>query len=207
MRILFFNFLLISSLSSLAQITPETTPKVSIGERGLNRFFFDGSLGFGWDTRVSGGKKDPYHEHAYLTDFRIGNNFYLGKGQKPMILRLTYFRTGLIWSDGLYLYGVLPSLGLGKHFNLRNTNHMSLEPMVHFGVVTTLELFSDGFDYYNYYFSSELKLNMDLFTVGLEFTTRKIFEPESFSSNNFTRGTYIGLSLGRRFGKNLRFSD
>ncbi|MNU80895.1 hypothetical protein D3C71_705420 [compost metagenome] len=211
MRILLF-ILLSSHLGAFAQTKahqePEDETKSSgllIGERGLNRFFFDGSIGFGWATYVNKGKKNSYHDYGGLTDFKIGNNFYFGKSLKPMILRLTYLRTGIIVADGIALYAVLPSLGLGKHFNIRNNKKMSLEPMVHFGAVTYLELFSDRFDYYTYYFSAELKLNIARFSIGLEFTSKKVFEATFSPSSNFERNSYFGFSLGRRFGKKLSF--
>lgn len=209
MRILCF-LLLICHLNVLAQtegIQKESEPKLRIGERGLNRFFFDSSLGFGWSTGTSGVLTGSYHEYGGLTDFRIGNNFYFGQGLKPMILRLTYFRTGLYFSDGLGLYLVPPSIGLGKHFNMRKNDQVSLEPMVHFGAITTMELLSEDLEYYKYYVSFELKLNIALFSLGAEFTTGKVFQSSYLSSKNFERNTYIGISLGRRFGKNLRFSD
>lgn len=206
MRILLFIFLT-SHLSAFAQTEdlPEsengTKSSALIGERGLNRFFFDGSIGFGWGTYVHKGKKSTYHDYGGLTDFKIGNNFYLGKGLKPMILRLTYLRTGFIVADGVALYAVLPSIGLGKHFDIRNNEKLSLEPMFHFGAITFLELFSDRFEYYTHYFSAELKLNIARFSIGLEFTTKKVFQATFSPSSNFERNTYFGVSLGRRFGK------
>lgn len=172
-----------------------------IGKRGLNRFFLDGSIALVVSNQVSG--KTNQVTWGATTNFRIGNNFYFGKGLKPAILRLTYFRTGILFADPFGVYGILPSIGLGKHFNNKVKKANSIEPMFHAGIIMSLDdIINPDLEFYPY-FSGEVKFNFSRFTFGVELSTKKFV----YSISNYSRGYYLGLSVGTRFGKRLRFSN
>lgn len=185
-----------------AQESEKKESQLLIGERGLNRFFLDGSFAAVMSDNVYKSKSTNKSWGATI-NFRIGNNFYFGKGLKPVILRLTYFRTGILFADPFGVYGILPSIGLGKHFDNKVKKANSIEPMFHVGIIMSLDdIINPDLEFYPY-FSGEVKFNFSRFTFGVELSTKK-FE---YSISSYSRGYYLGLSVGTRFGKRLRFSN
>ena len=168
MRILFFIALIFSldsfSQNSEIQQGEEASRKLTLGERGLNRLFMDGSMGFGFLSHFNKGFR--YREYTFTSDFRIGNNFYLGKGTSPMLIRLTYFRVGTNFgSFGLFPYLVPPQIALGKHFRIKPT--VSIEPSLHFGyLLTSGDPYEGDITPYGYFFMPEVKFNFSKFSVG-----------------------------------------
>ncbi|WP_343634888.1 hypothetical protein [Fluviicola sp.] len=206
MKVSFFVIALIFSLNAFAQADEqpqgtEQDEKLLIGERGLNRFFLDGSFAVVVSNQVSG-KTNEIIGGATI-NFRIGNNFYFGKGLKPVILRLTYFRSGILFADPFGFYNVFPSVGLGKHFNNKVKKANSIEPMLHAGVIAAVaDIINYDLEFYPY-FSGEVKFNFRKFAFGIELSTKKF----KHSASNYSQGYYVGFSFGLRFGKGLRFSN
>ena len=212
MRILFFVALFFVAFRSFSQTDiqqlyenrasaqKEADKKPTLGERGLNRLFIDGTMGFGFVTHFKSGYN--FREYTFTSDFRMGNNFYLGKGNSPMIIRLTYFRIGANFGDfGVFPYLVPPQIGLGKHFRIKPT--VSIEPTLHFGyLLTSGDPFEGDIDPYGYFFMPEVKFNFSKFSIGVEFTTRK-FTGDKLPLINYDRNYYFGFSLGRRIGRGL----
>lgn len=197
--VLFFS---LDSFAQKSQLSAdkEITRKPTLGERGLNRLFMDGSMGFGFVSHFKG--EYNHREYTFTSDYRIGNNFYLGKGNSTMIIRLTYIRVGVNFgSFGAFPYLVPPQIGLGKHFRIKPT--VSIEPSVHFGFLyTNGDTYSGVFDLYGYFFMPEVKFNFSKFCVGVEFTTRKFTDSEQ-PLTFYDRNYYFGFSLGRRIGRGL----
>jgi hypothetical protein len=213
MRILVF-ILLTCKLSSFAQTKDlrkryrdqqateaYTTKKPSLGSRGLNRLFIDGVIGAGLLST---------HQSSYLSkefgitsDFRIGNNFYLGDGKSPVLIRLTYFRIGpMVSEEGVFPYLVLPELGLAKHFRITET--ISMEPGIHLGYLLYGDDFYDGgISTFGLYVMPEVKFNFSRFSLGFEYSTRKFGFDGKPSFSWYERYNYVGISLGRRIGKGL----
>jgi len=206
MRTVFF-IALICSLNSFSQRSDlekryrkeETQESIEnqgagLGSRGLNRFFFDGVIGGGWirDHGVS-----SQNEYGFTSGFRIGNNFYLGKGNSPMIIRLTYLRIGLVGNGwGIYPYIIPPGLGLAKHFKFSET--VSFEPAIHAGYIfTNGDALDWDFDPFGFYVMPEIKFNFSRLSIGVEYSTKK----DSFSLTHYQRYHYFGISIGRRFGR------
>lgn len=205
MKILFFVAVLSFTLNSFAQTddvlkeyeVQEDESELLIGDRGLNRFFLDGSIAVVMSNYVSKGKNNT--AWGGTTNFRIGNNFYFGKGPKPVILRLTYLRFGILFANPFGTYAVFPSIGIGKHFTMKAKKANSIEPMVHVGVVGSIDdIINSHLEFYPY-LSGEVKFNFSKFAFGIELSTKKFY--------HHTRGYYLGFSLGTRFGKGLRFSN
>lgn len=207
MKILFFIVFLNFTLNSFAQTDdvvkkPEVQEEqLLIGERGLNRFFLDGSFAVVMSNYASNGKNNI--AWGGTTNFRIGNNFYFGKGPKPVILRLTYLRFGILFANPFGAYTVLPSIGVGKHFAMKAKEANSIEPMLHAGVIRSIDDIINSRVAYYPYFSGEVKFNFSKFAFGIELSTKKFNQPFS----HHARGYYLGFSVGTRFGKGLRFSN
>lgn len=178
----------------------EINQKPTLGERGLNRLFLDGTMGFGFSNHFNGGFK--YREYTFTSDFRMGNNFYLGKGERPMIIRLTYTRLGANFGNfGIFPYLVPPQIGLGKHFRIKPT--VSIEPTLHFGyLLTSGDPYEGDIDPYGYFFMPEVKFNFSKFSIGIEYTMRK-FASAKLPLTKYQRDYYFGFSLGRRIGRGL----
>ncbi|AEA43595.1 hypothetical protein [Fluviicola taffensis] len=174
--------------------------KQTLGARGLNRLFIDGVIGFGFLKHIDGNYN--YKEYTFTSDFRIGNNFYIGQGKSPFIIRVTYFRFGANFGDfGIFPYFVPPQLGLGKHFRIKTA--FSIEPTIHFGyLITSGDPYGGDITPYGYFFMPEVKLNFSRFSIGFEFTMRK-FVDDKFPLTKYDRNYYFGFSLGRRIGKGL----
>lgn len=207
MKILFFIAVLNFTLNSFAQTDdvlkkPEVQEEqLLIGERGLNRFFLDGSFAVVMSNYAPNGKSNI--GWGATTNFRIGNNFYFGKGPKPVILRLTYLRLGILFANPFGAYAVLPSIGIGKHFAMKAKKANSIEPMFHAGVIASIDdIINSPLRLYPY-FSGEVKFNFSKFAFGIELSTKKI----NHSFSHHARGYYLGFSVGARFGKGLRFSN
>ena len=206
MKIPFFIAVLCFTLNSFAQTDDvfkkqEDESKLLIGERGLNRFFLDDSFAVGMSNYVSNGKNNM--AWGGTTNFRIGNNFYFGKGPKPVILRLTYLRFGILFANPFGDYTVFPSVGIGKHFAMKAKERNSIEPMFHAGIIRSVDDIINSRVAYYPYFSGEVKFNFSKFAFGIELSTKKFNQPFS----HHARGYYLGFSVGARFGKKLRFSN
>ena len=197
---LFFAF---HSLAQTKEVPAEEAPKpkLTLGERGLNRFFVDGVIGAGFLR--DGSKYYPQNEYGILTNFRIGNNFYLGQGNNPMIIRLTWLRIGFLAGLGvvdIFPHFVSPQIGLVKHFKITETT--SLEPGVHVGYVFATEFPFDGIGSFGFGVTYELKFNVGRFCFGAEYGTRRDTEHYHSSSYlKYDRYHYAGLLFGVRFGR------
>jgi hypothetical protein len=170
-------------------------------ELDLNRFFLDISPTFGIDkpiknetTSIFGGTVNSTDYGAGL-ELKTGNNWYLNKGKFCGILRFTWIRLGFLFSDGLFAFASPANLGIGHHFQLNDL--ISIEPMVHSGIVFVMDdiIQVDGF--INYFVMPEIKLNIGNFALGIEYTLKR-----GFSSNGGSvvgHYHYFGLSFGGRF--------
>jgi hypothetical protein len=178
-----------------------TTRKPSLGSRGLNRVFIDGVIGAG----LLRDHHSDYigKEFALTSDFRIGNNFYLGSGKSPMMIRVTYFRIGIFAGEfGVYPYFMPPQLGLSKHFKITET--ISMEPGIHVGYIFySGDPYDGDIQKFGFYAMPEIKFNFSRFSLGFEYSTRKLLYDGKPSSTWYQRYNYIGISLGRRIGKDL----
>lgn len=177
-------------------------PKPTLGERGLNRFFLDGTLGAGFMRDNSSYLKN---KSGIILNFRIGNNFYLGKGNNPMIIRLTYFRIGFTGGGGgIYPLLVTPQLGLAKHFRLNEI--FSIEPGVHAGYIFNSDFPFGDIETFGFGVLYEIKFNFSRFALGIEYGTRKNTHehPSSTNYNSYERRYhYIGFSIGSRIGRGM----
>lgn len=130
-------------------------------------------------------------EYAFGLQFKMGNNWYFQNDNFTGVLRLTWFRIGLGWYDGLLALVSPFQIGFGGHFAL--SKNISFEPMLSIGgVVIAL-----GIDPYpSYLIMPEVKFNFGRFALGFEYT----FLPENpFDFKSSSRiNHYLGLSLGIR---------
>lgn len=202
MKIPFFVFLF-CTFHSLAQTTEVPTedaspPELTLAERGLNRFFVDGVLGAGFMQYK--GKYAPQHKYGIIADFRIGNNFYLGKGNNPMIIRLTWIRIGFLAGlsgvTGINPYFIPPQLGLVKHFKITKT--ASIEPGIHAGYILAVKMPFEAIELFSFGVVYEIKFNVGRFAFGAEYGARKNVYSSNFKND---RHHYAGLSFGVRFGR------
>ncbi len=172
-----------------------------LASRGLNRFFIDGILGAGFVSDHSlYAYQSQQDEFGIITSIRCGNNFYLGKGNHPMIIRLTYFRIGITTDFGdPYFHIIPPQLGLVKHIKFNET--ASMEPGVHVGYIFNGQI-SRGISEFGLGVVYEIKFNINKLSLGIEYGTRKDTHGYSTSSSKaYGRYHYIGISIGGRFGK------
>ena len=187
------------------QLDQEVTKnkKTSLGSRGLNRLFIDGVIGAGL-LRAHHGKNVLIQEFGITSDFRIGNNFYLGKGNNPMMIRVTYFRVGIIGGEGgIFPYFVPPQPGLSKHFRI--TEKISIEPGIHVGYIFfSGDPYDGDIDPFGVFVMPEIKFNFNRFSLGFEYSTRKFLHDGKPSAYWYDRYNYVGISLGRRIGRGLR---
>jgi hypothetical protein len=208
MKVPFF-IALFCAIQSFAQTTEAVSaeesskPKLTLPERGLNRFFVDGVIGAGFMRDNS--KYYPQNEYGIIAGFRIGNNFYLGKGNNPMVIRLTWLRIGFLAGlksiVGINPYFIPPQLGLVKHFKITET--ASIEPGIHVGYIFATEIPFDGIGSFGFGVAYEIKFNVGRFSFGAEYGTRRNTQHYHSSSNKYDRHHYFGLSFGTRFGKGL----
>ncbi len=202
-------FSLICSLNALSQAGDlqrryenqkvENSPRKEdskLASRGLNRFFFDGILGAGI-MRDHG--TNPQDEYGIITSIRVGNNFYLGKGDHPMIIRLTYLRIGITSDFGnSYLHIIPPQLGLVKH--IKFNERASMEPGVHVAYIFNGQL-SSGIGEFGLGVVYEIKFNISRFAMGIEYGTRKDTRTSSYYYQSYERFHYFGVSIGTRIGR------
>jgi hypothetical protein len=206
MKVPFF-IALFCTIQSFAQTTEvisaeePSKPKLTLAERGLNRFFADGVLGAGF--MQDGSTHYPQNEYGIITGFRIGNNFYLGSGNNPMVIRLTWLRIGFLAGlkgiVGINPYFIPPQLGLVKHFKITET--ASIEPGIHVGYIFSAEIPFHGIAQFGFGVVYEIKFNVGRFAFGAEYGTRRDAEHYHSSSYKYDRYHYAGLSFGVRFGK------
>lgn len=206
MKVPFF-ITLFCAIQSFAQTTEAVSaeespkPKFTPGERGLNRFFVDGVIGAGFMRDNS-----PYyqqHESGIIAGFRIGNNFYLGKGNNPMVIRLTWLRIGFLANlGGISPYFIPPQLGLVKHFKIKEI--ASIEPGIHVGYIFSAEIPFHGIGQFGLGVVYEIKFNVGRFSFGAEYGTKRDAQHHHSKYNIvYDRYHYFGLSFGARFGKGL----
>ncbi len=201
MKILFFIGVF-CTFHAFAQVSAEkvVNQKTTLGERGLNRFFLDWVIGAGLMRDHS---VDPQNKFGIILDFRIGNNFYLGKGNNPFIVRITYLRVGFVGERwGISTNFIPPQLGLAKHFKLNEM--VSIEPGIHVGYIFTSEVPFNGISKFGFGVIYEIKFNVGKFSMGIEYGTRKDSQTHSSTYyNSYERYHYFGFSLGTRIGKDL----
>lgn len=169
----------------------QTEPK----ELNLNRFFLDLAPTVG--MYKSGGffDTDSSPDRGLGLELKTGNNFYLRKGKFCGIVHLTYMRLGFLFSDGLFLFASPLNVGVGHHFQLNKK--VSIHTSLHSGALFVLDDVIQGDGFIDYFIMPEIKLNINHFTIGLEYAPKRDYNSAKGSIGGYYH--YFGISFGGTF--------
>jgi hypothetical protein len=106
-------------------------------------------------------------------------------------------RLGFLFSDGIFAFASPANLGVGHHFQLNNK--VSIHTSLHSGVLFVLNDVIQGDGFINYFIMPEIKLNINHFTIGLEYAPKRGYSSIDGSVDGHYH--YFGISFGGTFLK------